>query len=113
MDLSYTYEKFYEAVSCFISESKLLQDRLAITFGSLNTLRDDDLPDEDRLRERFSYLIPKLDVLAIPWEKPLSIDEIEDLSKAKEEKDKLAQEILAIFASLARRFPPPSQQKIS
>src|SRR5688500_12079926 len=107
MDLRYTYDKFYEAVSCLISESKLLQDRLANTFGSLNTLREDDLPDEDRLRERFSFLIPKLEVLAI-GSKPMTIDEIEDFTKAKEEKEKLAQEILAIFASLARRFPVQS-----
>jgi hypothetical protein len=51
----------------------------------------------------FSSLMPKLEMLAVPREKPLSIKEIEDLSRAKEEAGDLAQEILDIFASLARR----------
>lgn len=99
---SYAYQKFYEATHSLDSED-LFIDRLAKAFGNLNTLREDDFPNEDKLRERFSALMPKLEILAVPREKPLSIEDIEDLSRAKEEAGDLAQEILDIFASLARR----------
>src|SRR5919106_2211380 len=100
--MTFSYQKFYEALQFLVSEGKL-QDRLDRTFGILNTLREDDFPDEDRLRERFFALMPKLELLAGPWEKPPSIPEIDDLTSAKDHAEDLAQEILAIFAYLARR----------
>jgi hypothetical protein len=106
-NISYVYQKFYEALEFLVFEGKL-QDRLARTFWSLNTLREDDFPDDDRLRDRFFALMPKLELLAAPREKLLSIPEIEDLSRAKEEAENLAEEILSIFADLARRPASPS-----
>ena len=69
-------------------------------------LKPDDFPDEDNLRERFSDLIRKLDVLAIDREIPRSLDEIEAESRlVADEGENLAKEILSIFNAIALRDP--------
>jgi hypothetical protein len=105
MDLSYACEKFYLAVRSLVSEDTL-QDRLDAAFGTLKDLEPDVFPDE-RLRERFSDLMRNLEFLMVGGTlgKPLSIEEIDALSKLRDEAGNLAEEILSIFTDLAYRDP--------
>lgn len=97
MDLACTSVKFHQAVLCLISEGRLT-DRLISAFEILNTLKESDLPD-DELRDRFSALMAKLQMLPRPVR-------LRFFSRVRAESGNLAQEILSICANLARRSEP-------
>jgi hypothetical protein len=105
MALDYACQKFYAAVDSLVSDGAL-KERLIGAAVNLVGLKLDDFPDEGNLRERFSDLMDKLDLLAIDRETPRSLDEIEAESRlVADEGESLAKEIFSIFNDIALRDP--------
>lgn len=105
MALGYAWERFFTAVSSLVSDGTL-NERLVGAAVNLIGLKPEDFPDEDKLRERFSDVMRKLDVLAIDREIPRSLDEIEAESRlVADEGENLAKQILSIFNDIALRDP--------
>jgi hypothetical protein len=105
MALGYAWERFFAAVNSLVSHGTL-NERLAGAAVNLIALNPNDFPDENKLRERFSDLVRKLDVLTADREIPRSLDEIEAESRlVANEGETLAKEILSIFNDIALRDP--------
>jgi len=105
MALGYAWEKFFTAVNSLVSDGAL-KERLIGTAVNLIGLKPADFPDEGNLRERFSDLMDKLDLLAIDRETPRSLDEINAESRlVADEGEKLAKEIFSIFNDIALHDP--------
>lgn len=105
MALGYAWQKFFTSVNSLVSDGTL-NERLVGAAVNLIGLKPDDFPDEDDLRERFSELMDKLDLLAIDREKPRSLDEVEAESRlVVDEGESLAKEIFSIFNDIALRDP--------